>query len=205
MSNLAARAAPRSLTQIRQIACTLRAELGLRPDEPVPVAALLEFALPKMLPNYVLEVKSKAEMGDDHGLAQPDLDYIALREDVYLGLVRGDGRDRFTGVHELGHLILHQRENLRFARPGAIPGPSGGGGSKLTHPEWQANTFAAEFLMDHRACGGATEDPVVLCSRFGVSISAARKRLLLLHREELVLNENADLDRSRVRARGPNR
>lgn len=53
------------------------------------------------------------------------------------GAIHDNPRDRFTLCHELGHYILHQPENISYAR-GDIP--------VYQNPEWQANTFAAELL-----------------------------------------------------------
>jgi Zn-dependent peptidase ImmA (M78 family) len=196
MSNLAAYAAARTVSDIRTLATSFRDAIGVEPNAQLPIAAIMEFALPRMLPDYVMAVRTRAEMGDDLGLAQPDRNFIAFREDVYDGLLRGEGRDRFTASHELGHLILHQRENLLLPR-------SGRASSVFTDPEWQANTFAAELLMDHRACAGLS-DPHELCNRFGVGVHAAKIRLKLLGREGSEI-QNADARSRRVRARSPNR
>lgn len=111
-------------------------------------------------------------MGQNHGLASPDDDYIAIREDVYDGVVKGEGRDLFTVAHEVGHLVLHQRHNLVLRRSFSRP-------TKLCDPEWQANMFAAELLMDSRLIAN-DDDEYAICNRFGVSITASRHRLRTL-------------------------
>jgi Zn-dependent peptidase ImmA (M78 family) len=48
----------------------------------------------------------------------PQDSLIILREDVYEGAHAGNGRDRMTVAHEIGHLLMHK--NIAFAR--AEPG-----------------------------------------------------------------------------------
>lgn len=124
--------------------------------------------MPDLLPGFQLEVCEQSEMGQDHGRTYPDKKLILLRRDVYDGMCRGQGRDRFTGAHELGHLFLHQ--NIGFARAMAD------GGAKIyCGSEWQANTFASALLIDEAnlaRCKSVTE----VAQRFGVSLQAATVR-----------------------------
>ena len=82
-------------------------------------------------------------MGDDHGQTFPEKLLIKLREDVYVGMCKGVGRDRFTGAHELGHLFLHK--SAGFARRSLEPGAP-----LYVNSEWQADTFSSAFLIDER-------------------------------------------------------
>lgn len=126
---------------------------------------LLELALPKALPTFLFDVREMSRMGTNHGLADPDENIIILREDVYEGLARGRGRDRLTAAHELGHLVLHEKKNLVLRR--AVGDPP-----TYCDPEWQANCFAGEFLVDHRLAKGCSS-PEDVMRRFGVSRDAA--------------------------------
>ena len=178
MSEISSQARPLSIDNIRQFAQQTKDLLGFSGVARLPMARIIEFALPSILPTFVYDVKTLSAMGANHGIAMPDRDYIALREDVFEGASRGEGRDRFTVAHELGHLMLHQSENLVMPRrlPNARREPA-----IFCQPEWQADTFAAEFLMDSRLCD-EIEDEIVMARTFGVSVSAARRRVKSLRR-----------------------
>ena len=71
-------------------------------------------------------------------------------------------KHRFTLCHEFGHWLLHQPENVSFAR-GDIP--------KYRDPEWQANVFAAELMVPYDLTKGLTINQIV--EECGVSYSCA--------------------------------
>ncbi len=89
----------------------------------------------------------------------------------------GVERDRFTIAHELGHYILHFLWPKQNGKPvGTVEARRYGSG----RVEWEANWFAAGFLMpadSFRAAwvelGGVLGE---LANRFGVSTEAARIR-----------------------------
>lgn len=133
----------------------------------VPIEMIYE-ALHLLLPGFRLEVCDRDELGDDHGQTFPEKLLIKLREDVYVGMCNGVGRDRFTGAHELGHLFLHK--SAGFARRALEPGAP-----LYVNSEWQADTFSSAFLIDERrlvTCR-SLED---VQQTFGVSEAAARVR-----------------------------
>ena len=79
-------------------------------------------------------------------------------------------RDRFTMAHELGHFVLH-------SRCGKIPIRVPRSGSNRL--EWEANWFAAGFLMptkSFRAAWRETPNGAVMAAKFKVSIKAAEVR-----------------------------
>lgn len=140
---------------------------AIGPGAWVPIDKLYEL-MPLALPGFRLEVCERSELGDDHGRTFPEHRLVMLREDVYEGMCRGVGRDRYTGAHELGHLFLHQ--SVGFARQSLRPGAP-----RYLDSEWQANTFASAFLIDETrlpACRSVEE----VMSTFGVSEHAARIR-----------------------------
>lgn len=124
--------------------------------------------LPEMLEGFELQVCEKHEMGSLHGETEPLNRLIRLRLDVYDGMCLGQGRDRFTAAHELGHLFLHS-VTPSFARR------SSAGAKIYCCSEWQADTFASAFLIDesHLAQCRSVEDVQRV---FGVSASAAEVR-----------------------------
>jgi Zn-dependent peptidase ImmA (M78 family) len=106
---------------------------------------------------------------------------IKIEEDgsfvIALASHTGMERDRFTIAHELGHYILHFLwPRQKGQNVGAVEARRYGTG----RVEWEANWFAAGFLMPadvFRAAwtdlGGVLGE---LANRFGVSTEAARVR-----------------------------
>lgn len=165
MSNLPYEARPMGRVALRKIACGTRDILGFSGEPMVEMEKLLDFALPRVIEDFIYSVETRRTMGENHGLAHPDEGVIMIREDVFEGAVKGRARDRFTISHELGHLVLHQKANLVLRRGYGAP-------QKPKHPEWQANTFAAEFLVDARQARGC-RSPGDIVRRFGVSQKTA--------------------------------
>lgn len=164
---------PLSIVDIRKKASIVR---GVFDDEKYfPIVEFLENIMPKIFKDFYIEVNSKEEMGNCHGLACPTENCIKIREDVYERAIKGYGRDRFTLAHELGHFLMHQPENISFARTGIA--------SKIEayrDPEWQANTFAAELLMPISLIN--TDNPYEISTEFGVSITAATLRVKKIYK-----------------------
>lgn len=139
----------------------------MRGTDYVPIAEIFEI-LSQVLPGFDFEVCEKDELGDDHGQTFPDERLIKLRRDVYDGMCRGVGRDRFTAAHELGHLFLHG--GIGFARRPSTPN-----NKRYLDSEWQADTFASAFLIDQaKLIKYATVMQV--SEAFGVSLEAAQVR-----------------------------
>lgn len=178
MSDMKAVAVARTRDNIRLAAQTVRDVMGYADLAAIKAEHLLEFAIPAVMPNFVYDICDPKMMPDAYGYAAPDRNYIALREDVYFKARHGSGRDLWTIGHEVGHLMLHESESLLFRNAAAKP-------SQFCDPEWQADTFAAEFLMDLRRIK-PHDDEHALVKRFGVSVTAARKHLKFLHRSGLI-------------------
>ncbi|WP_051252091.1 ImmA/IrrE family metallo-endopeptidase [Rhizobium etli] len=90
----------------------------------------------------------------------------------------GKERDRFTVAHELGHYVLHYLwPNQNGRKTGPIEAKRYGSGKV----EWEANWFAAGFLMPEQEFRRAWEElggvVPLLAERFGVSQDAARIRV----------------------------
>lgn len=87
-------------------------------------------------------------------------------------------RDRFTVAHELGHFVLHYLWNRKHR--GTPSGKMMALRKGSDRVEWEANWFAAGFLMPgtefkkvHNKCGGSLS---LVASKFGVSQHAAEVR-----------------------------
>ena len=91
-------------------------------------------------------------------------------------------RRRFTIGHELGHWVMHQREQVPlFCRHGAVDEPQETERPPLDPIEEEANHFAASLLMPaalirhhYAACAG---DFGRLCTTFNASGAAMGRRL----------------------------
>lgn len=89
---------------------------------------------------------------------------------IYLSPLSGQRRSRFTIAHELGHYMLHSQFGkipITVRRDGSGP------------VEWEANWFAAGFLMpeeEFRAKLKAGYGDAMLAEHFGVSMAAVQIR-----------------------------
>lgn len=124
----------------RKAAETLeRCRRKLRLDEiplPVPVEEWIEQAL-----NIRFDIRNLSHLGD--GV----LGGAFLKERrivVSDTLVNQEGRYRFTCAHELGHIVLHRKHATVFHESASTEPMTAPDSNKL---EWQADRFAAAFLM----------------------------------------------------------
>ncbi|KAB7782195.1 ImmA/IrrE family metallo-endopeptidase [Methylorubrum populi] len=174
MSDVVYMAPPMSRANIEAGTMAIRQLLGLT-DPFLDVARLLEFGLKGIAPGFEFQVLDREVMGSRHGQMDPAERTVALRLDVYEGLIAHRGRDRFTACHEIGHAVLHGSRLNRLG-PGMRPPAA------YRDPEWQANTFAGALLMPAHmmvVCG-SIEDAV---EEFGVTEDAARVRARILKLE----------------------
>jgi len=166
------KAAPLSRSDIRGIATQFRRSLSLSQRPWFPVIEVIETVLPTLYPNYTFEVVDADELGSSHGLTERDGDQITikLRSDIYERVLQGEGRDRGTAAHELGHLLLH-------AISPALHRHFGGTLRSFEDPEWQAKCFQGELLVPREHVRGMSIAEVVrMC---GVSYDAAEYQMRL--------------------------
>ena len=168
------RVPPLRRKQIRAVAQQIRQDLGVTAGY-FPIVQFLE-VYGAIDPEYFYDIRSKAEMGEEHGLTYPDKKVMLIREDVYDNASAGQGRDRATIAHEFGHLFLHQ--GLGMARVMAVAV------EPYRSAEWQAKCFAGELLVDHRCIKKMSKRTVA--HAFGVSTQAAEMQLRAFKREGLI-------------------
>ena len=111
----------------------------------------------------------------------PESRIIILSEGTYLDLFDDKPRARFTFAHELGHAVLHG-EFLKLALAGRSPCKIYKRSSlrPFEDPEWQANRFAAAFLMPTPQITKLLREGLridQIATYFKVSISAAETRI----------------------------
>lgn len=141
----------------------LRAIFKIQNELYVNVLAILEKVLPvwdsEFSPLYVDDAELNAL-----AVACPEEHTIIIRESVYLGARYGNGRDRFTIMHEIAHYMLHDKTSITFARgPEEI--------KIYEDPEWQADAFAGEFLMPYDLIKNLSAFDI--SRKCGVTIAAA--------------------------------
>lgn len=159
------RVSPLRIVDIRSIAGLVRDQLDM-PTGSINMQNLLEIVLPQIYPGFHFDVVEKHVLGHDHARTYPQQRLIEIRNDVYDGLCEKQGRDRFTVAHEIGHLFLHKAPVLaRGSQDHKI----------FEDSEWQADRFAAEFLMPYDDCRTCKSYQQIMV-RFGVSPTAAQKR-----------------------------
>ena len=169
------KAAPVSRDDIRQLARTIKRSVGLEYTMYFPILQFVENILPFIIPDFQFEVVPETEMGGKHGETYPSKNLIKIREDVYLRAANGEGRDRATIAHEVGHLFMHEDESIALCRlePEEQLKP-------YEDPEWQADAFAGELLASSYLIRGMTVTEVQ--TKCGVSSSAAHVQLSALRR-----------------------
>lgn len=161
---LGTKVSPRSKESIRQIAQRVRDELDLNRPR-IAIVALLETL--QALGEIELEIIEDNEFSsNEEAIAYPDQNLIQIKNSIYESASDGCGHCIFTLAHELGHLLLHRNQKPSFAR----------GQHKIYEDsEWQADTFASEFLMDVRYIG-EEDSSNDIAERFGVTLHAAKVR-----------------------------
>ncbi|MDO4478840.1 MAG: ImmA/IrrE family metallo-endopeptidase [Lachnospiraceae bacterium] len=159
-----------SRNEIRRFIHTLKKKVGLENKLYFPILPFVENILPILIPDFQFEVAPSIEMGNKHGETYPSKNLIRIREDVYLRAAVGEGRDRLTIAHEVGHLFMHEDDSIALCRLAPT--------EKLKpyeDPEWQADAFGGELLASSYLIKGM--NPLAISINCGVSISAARVQL----------------------------
>lgn len=117
--------------------------------------------------------------GND-GLTLPDKGEIIIREDVYLGACNNHYKDRFTLAHELGHLILHS--GVPFARNTSPQSDH----RWFEDSEWQANNFAAEFMLPVGEILEKCSSAQNIVDHFQMSLDCSKRRIQTLNKEGII-------------------
>jgi len=186
---------PLSYRKIDEIASQWRRTLGYGDLDPIDVKSFFD----KDLDNITVSVKGRKvdlvqSISDaiEEGSSKwnPDIEAIevGLSPNGYDELADGSPRARYTVAHEFGHAILHTEELVELVDLSTNHHLAMN--RRKDHPiyrdtEWQANAFAAAWLMPRAAIEPyldrkgsllfSVENSISL--RFGVSWAAANHRL----------------------------
>lgn len=170
------KAKPLSRKKIRGAAHQIREILGIKDQVCIDVIKLLEQILPMIFEDeFNYEIVEDNEIGV-MALTTPNEGKILIRNSVYEGAVNGNGRDRFTIMHEIAHLFLHRGMTVRLARRGEEI-------EIFEDPEWQADAFAGEFLID---CDVVKDmSPYEIAQKCKVSEAAAKCQYKQFHQKKI--------------------
>jgi IrrE N-terminal-like domain len=187
MSTLVPAVAPLSRRQIEAEALALTQEFcpdRLKEPGPFPVRLFFEW----LEDRFSLDVGVEELSAGVEGITWPD-GRVIVSEPTYRGMVAGDGRSRFTVVHECYHGIRHSRQ-LRAAlvHTGALVLHRRPSLPPYRDPEWQANAFAGAILMPTEMVqrvvasrrAGVRGVEFAIAGEFQVSVRAAEVRLEVL-------------------------
>jgi hypothetical protein len=166
-----------SAVEIRLMATNLRYVLGFG-DSYVPnICGILEHDLRNVVPGYQFSVQEQIILEDGAFAAaetQMDPPTVTMAADEYRRLVENNPRARFTGAHELGHLLLHYgSKNLNRMTNVARSQ------FKSNSAEWQANTFAGGFLAPEHLLRHF-QTPEEAASMLCISVEVARIQMKTL-------------------------
>lgn len=176
---------PRDIIEIRDVASSFSGLLRLEGGpERVLFGRLLdrlsvEFGIP-----YDVLSQSKMPNPSIEAYCNPSEMSMCFREDVFKSICSNGRRGRFTVAHEIGHLMLGHERTVNKS-----PRRNGKNLKFVEDSEWQANQFAAEFLMPLATINRkGLWSPNSISEYFIVSKSAAARRYSQLSaRKELKL------------------
>lgn len=132
------------------------------------VVRFLEFSCHELLGTDVeiVDDNSNELAINEYAKYIPSENIIKIKQSVYDGAVDGNGKDRFTLAHELGHAILHRE--LALSRCDRKP-------KTYEDPEWQANEFAANVLCPMNEI--SNKDIFKIAETYGVSLEVAQNQI----------------------------
>lgn len=94
---------PKSRMDLRSLAELLRSFLNLDDKLWIPIVEILD-VLPEICDDFSYEIVSDGELPNDvHALTNAKTGHITIKESIYERACNGEGRDRMTIAHEIGH------------------------------------------------------------------------------------------------------
>lgn len=161
------RVCARTNNEIRAVAQRLRSALLLTDQHAINLVDVVEFGLPKLIPDFTLSVVKDDDLPSDTlALAREDPPEIIVRESVYCGAAKHEPRARWIIAHEIGHIVLSHGKTHSGERLGAFP-------ADVACAEHQANLFAQYFLVPQNFAEECNS-PLAIATKFRITNSAAR-------------------------------
>lgn len=168
---------PASRQMIWTLVHKIRRALNVANELYFDIIWFVENIMPQIFTDFTFAVLPNEELGNQHGKAIPDENTIYIREDVYEGACTGNGRDRLTIAHEVGHFLMHGNASIEYCRTAP--------GEKLPayrDADWQADVFGGELLAPAYLIEGMTAEQIHECCV--VSLQCANAQLRALAREK---------------------
>lgn len=137
---------PKSRRDVADMALKFREVLGIAEDALyVDVMDILEFILPSELEDFDFCVPD-GWYREEEAYYDTQKGMVFIRADVYDKAADGDGRARFTIMHEVSHYVLFKIWGTPHTMPLEDTENISDATLKSMDPEWQANTFTGAFL-----------------------------------------------------------
>lgn len=165
----------KSRAELRDLANEFRSTLGLENTLYFPIVNILD-VLAVMYPGkFSYEIVNDCELPKDtHADTNIQTGHIRIKESVYNRACNGEGRDRMTIAHEIGHFLtlcicgFSLERNFRKMKCPAF-----------RDPEWQAMCFAGELMVSAHLARSLS--PNQIAQKCGVSLDAAKCQYKHIH------------------------
>ena len=132
----------KSRADLRRLTCILRKHLHLEEVLYFPIVELLD-VMTELFDDFNYEIVDDSVLSKKvHADTDIRTGHIRIKESVYEGACNGEGRDRMTIAHEIGHYFTLCFCGFRLER-----NFSGGRIPAFRDPEWQAKCFAGELMV----------------------------------------------------------
>lgn len=158
---------PKSRMEMRDLANAFRKALRLENTIYVPIVELLD-VLCLTLEGFNYEIVPDDTFPPNiHADTNIRTGLIRIKQSVYDGAVDGDGCNRMTIAHEIGHFLMLCSFGFQLQRNfdnEEIPA--------YMDPEWQAKCFAGEFMISRDLTIGMSSSEIIAAC--GVSKRAAQ-------------------------------
>ena len=159
----------KSRIDLRKLARILRNHLNLDDELYFPIVELLD-VFTEIFDDFNYEVVEDTVLSKKvHADTDIRTGHIRIKESVYNSACNGEGRDRMTIAHEIGHyfmLCFCGFKLERNFRDREIP--------IFRDPEWQAKCFAGELMVPAHLVKGMSKFEIT--HRCGVSFNAAHEQ-----------------------------
>ena len=151
---------------LRELACKFREIFRLEKTLYFPIVEILDI-LGFVFDDFNYEiVENEVFPANIHADTDIRKGTVRIKQSVYDGACVGEGRDRMTIAHEIGHYFMLCRCGFRLERNFTnkkVP--------PFCDPEWQAKCFAGELLVPAYLVWDMTAEEIAM--KCGVSYEAA--------------------------------